>query len=349
MNDRFLRARQAADSSTAGPGSENIPDGDILRLGQDTFSQEAETLREVGRSLDASFVAAVRKLLACEGRVLTTGLGKSGIVARKLAATLTSTGTPSHFIHPVEAAHGDLGVVRGADILICLSRAGNNPEVVALAARCRDFEMTTISITGRPGSDLATVSDIVLHTPVEREACPLDLTPTTSAVAAMAMGDALVVALITLRGFQREDFALFHPSGTLGRSLLVKVSELMHTGEELPVVDDTLTLRESLPEIVGKRLGGTCVVDQQGRLVGLCVDGDVKRVLLEREDALDLPITQAMNPRPSTIEPDLLAISALRMMEKRQRGPVTLLIVTDSENRPIGLLHIHDILRAGLL
>jgi arabinose-5-phosphate isomerase len=165
----------------------------------------------------------------------------------------------------------------------------------------------------------------------------------------MAMGDALVVALITMRGFQREDFALFHPSGTLGRSLLMRVSELMHTGDELPIVDQSLTLRQSLPEIVGKRLGGVCVVDGDGKLVGLCVDGDVKRILLEKENALDLPITQAMNPRPSTISPDLLAISALRMMEKRKRGPVTLLIVTDEGNRPVGLLHIHDVLRAGLL
>jgi arabinose-5-phosphate isomerase len=349
MTSRFSSRRFSPDPVGQGAAAESLPDQDIIRLGREAFLQEADTLREVGESLDHSFVAAVRKLYACQGQVLTTGLGKSGIVARKLAATLTSTGTPSHFIHPVEAAHGDLGIVRDSDILIALSRGGNNPEVVGLAARCREFEMTTIAITGRPDSELASASDIVLHTPVAREACPLDLTPTTSAVAAMAMGDALVVSLITMRGFQREDFALFHPSGALGRSLLTRVSELMHTGEELPVVNHTLTLRQSLPEIVGKRLGGTCVVDEQGKLAGLCVDGDIKRILLEREDALDLPITAAMNPRPSTIQPEMLAISALRMMEQRKRGPVTLLIVTDPENRPVGLLHIHDVLRAGLL
>ena len=249
----------------------------------------------------------------------------------------------------MEADHGDLGVVRGADILIALSRGGNNREVVSLAERCGHFGMQVIAITGRPDSELAQVSNITLHTPIEREACPLDLTPTSSAVAAMAMGDALAVALIKMRGFQREDFALFHPSGALGRSLTMKVRELMHTGDELPVVAHTLTLRESLPEIVGKRLGGTCVVDLEGKLAGLCVDGDVKRILLERADALDRPITEAMNATPSTISPDLPAISALRMMEQRKGGPVTLLIVTDDGGRPCGLLHIHDVLRAGLL
>ncbi len=321
----------------------------IIAMGRETFAQEAETLRIVGEAIDDSFVDAVRLLFGCQGRVLTTGLGKSGNVARKLAATLTSTGTPSNFIHPVEAAHGDLGVVRPDDILISLSRSGNNAEVVSLISRCRNFGMKAIAITAGPQSEMATVSDIVLHTPVEKEACPLDLTPTSSAVAAMAMGDALVVALIKLRGFRSEDFAAFHPSGVLGRRLAIKVSDLMHTGEELPMVEQNLTLREALPEIVGKRLGGVCVVNDKGELAGLCVDGDVKRILLEREDALDQPISEAMNPQPTTIVADTLAFTALRIMEKRVEGPVTLLLVVDDERHPVGLLHIHDILRAGVL
>jgi arabinose-5-phosphate isomerase len=333
----------------AGPLGEATTDAEILAIGRDSFSQEAAALQQLGAGLDEAFPQAVRALLACDGRAIATGLGKSGIVARKLAATLTSTGTPSQFIHPVEAAHGDLGVVRGSDILIALSRSGNNPEVVSLLARCRQLGMTTIAITGAADSELALAADIVLPTPVEREACPLNLTPTTSAVAAMAMGDALTVALIRLRGFQAEDFAMFHPSGVLGRRLLVKVSELMHTGDELPVVSADLTLRQSLPEIVDKRLGGVCVVDADGKLAGLCVDGDVKRTLLERDDALDRPITESMNALPTTIDKDMLALAALRIMEQRKRGPVTLLIATDAENRPVGLLHIHDILRAGLL
>lgn len=331
------------------PGPEELQDSSLIALGREAFHQEADALVAIGQKLDGEFANAVRSLFENTGRVLVTGLGKSGIVARKLAASLTSTGTPSHFIHPVEATHGDLGIVRGSDILITISRSGNNAEVVTLLARCEEFGMTTIAITGGRESEVAVASDIVLHTPIEREACPLNLTPTTSAVAAMAMGDALVVALIKLRGFRAEDFAMFHPSGVLGRSLLMKVSELMHTGEELPVVSHRLSLRESLPEIVGKRLGGTCVVDDDGKLMGLCVDGDVKRVIMDREDALDRPITDAMNDRPTTISPDMLAISALRMMEQRKRGPVTLLLATDPDNRPVGLLHIHDVLRAGLL
>jgi arabinose-5-phosphate isomerase len=233
-------------------------------------------------------------------------------------------------------------------VLIAISRSGNNPEVINLLDECRHLGMSAIAITGAPESELARGSDVVLATPVVREACPLDLTPTTSATAANVMGDALVVTLLQLRGFDADDFAAFHPSGVLGRKLLLQVSELMHRGDELPVVPDRLTLRESLPEIVKKRLGGTCVVDEAGKLVGVCVDGDVKRVLLREERALDLPITEAMNRRPETVSPQTLAATALRMMEERREGPITLLIVVDDENRPVGLLHIHDVLRAGL-
>ncbi len=326
-----------------------VTDDEILALGSDTFAEEISALKGVAASLSAGFVAAVRALLGCEERVLVTGLGKSGIVARKLAASFTSTGTPSHFIHPVEAAHGDLGIVRNSDVLIAISRSGNNPEVTRLVQTCRHFEVTAIAMTGAADSDLARACNIVLPVPVAREADPLNLAPTSTATAAMVMGDALAVSLLTLKGFTRDDFATFHPSGVLGRSLLVKVGELMHSGDELPVVGAHMTLRESLPEIVGKRLGGVCVVDPDGRLAGVCVDGDVKRVLLEHEDALDRPITESMNPRPTTIGPEMLAARALRLMEEREAGPITLLIVADEEHRPLGLLHIHDLVRAGLL
>lgn len=328
---------------------DDVPDAELIALGREAIAQEAEALSRLALTLDAPFAATVRLLLGARGRVLVTGLGKSGIVARKLAATLTSTGTPSQFIHPVEAAHGDLGIVTGSEVLIAITRSGANPEVTALLAFCRTFGMRTVTITADPRSDAARAADLVLHTPIEREACPLNLTPTTSAIAAMAMGDALAIALIHRRGFAPEDFAMFHPSGALGRSLLLTVGELMHTGEELPVVSHRLTLRQSLPEIVGKRLGGACVVDDDGRLVGLCVDGDIKRVLLEKEQALDLPITSTMNPQPTTIGAGELAIRALRLMERREGGAVTLLIVAGDDGRPAGLLHIHDILRAGLL
>lgn len=341
-------AGRPAGNGTA-PSGDPWSDDDLVALGREAVAQEAAALGGLAGSLGSPFAAAVRVVLESRGRVMVTGLGKSGFVARKLAATLTSTGTPSQFIHPVEAAHGDLGIVSGSEVLIAVSRSGANPEVTALLSFCRTFGMRTIVITADPASDAARAADVILHTPIEREACPLNLTPTTSTVAAMAMGDALVVALIRLRGFAAEDFALFHPSGALGRSLLLTAGELMHTGDELPVVSHRLTLRQSLPEIVGKRLGGACVVDDDGRLVGLCVDGDIKRVLLDREQALDLPITAAMNPRPTTITAGELAISALRLMERREGGAVTLLIVADGQGRPVGLLHIHDILRAGLL
>lgn len=326
-----------------------LDDAQLLAAGRDTFAQEAAAVSAVGRQLDGAFVAAVRAILACRGRVVLTGLGKSGLVARKIAATLTATGTPSHFIHPVEAAHGDLGIVRRGDILIAVSRSGNNREVNNLVGPCRQLGMTVIAITGGGGSELAHLADLVLLCRVAREACPLDLTPTSSAAAAMVMGDAVALALLRLRGFTAEDFASFHPSGVLGRSLLLTVGELMHRGDELPLVSHRLTLRQSLPEIVGKRLGGVCVVDDDGVLVGLCVDGDVKRALLARADALDLPITEAMTRSPQTVSPDTLAATALRLMEQRQAGPITLLIAVDGAGRPLGLLHIHDVLRAGLL
>ncbi len=327
----------------------HVDDSRILALGRDTFHQETSVLQSVAASLGDGFVQAVRALLACRGRVLVTGLGKSGYVARKIAASLTSTGTPSHFIHPVEAAHGDLGIVRGSDVLLAISRSGYNAEVTRLVQTCRHFQVTAIALTGTAASDLARACDIVVPIPVQREADPLNLAPTSSATAAMVMGDALAVTLLTLKGFTRDDFATFHPSGVLGRSLLLQVSELMHAGAELPVVTEDMTLRASLPEIVGKRLGGTCVVDADGRLVGVCVDGDIKRMLLQREDALDRPIGEAMNPEPTTIGPDMLAARALRLMEERPAGPITLLIVVDAQRRPLGLLHIHDVLRAGLL
>ncbi len=326
-----------------------LDDSAILDFGRDTFAQISGELAVLGDKLGDSFVAAVRAVLDCKGMVLVTGLGKSGIVARKLAATLTSTGTPSNFLHPVEATHGDLGIVREGDVMIAISRSGNNPEVTKLVELARHFGMTLIALTGNPDSELAGRSDIILSCAVSREACPLNLTPSTSAAAAMVTGDALALALLRMRGFSRENFAVYHPSGVLGRSLLMQVSELMHSGDELPVVSHRLTLREALPEIVGKRLGGTCVVDDDGRLAGICVDGDIKRSLLDGDQALDNPIAETMHRNPTTITPDDLAATALRMMEERKEGPITLLIAVDDERRPVGLLHIHDILRAGIL
>jgi arabinose-5-phosphate isomerase len=326
-----------------------LEDAEILTLGRDVFVQEAAALSHLAPVLGDAFVRAVRVVLDCRGRVIVTGLGKSGLIARKLAATLTATGTPSHFLHPVEATHGDLGIAGPGDVLVAVSRSGDNPEVTQLAGLARHFGMTMIAMTGRTDSELARLSDLVLDCSVDREACPLDLTPTTSATAASVMGDALAVALLTLRGFTREDFAAFHPSGVLGRSLLMRVDALMHGGEELPVVSGDTTLRDCLPVLVEKRLGCACVVDDAGVLLGICVDGDVKRFLLEFDDPLDRPVRELMSREPATIAPDALALGALRRMEERPGGPITLLVVVDPARRPLGILHIHDILQAGIV
>lgn len=328
---------------------DHIDDAGVLELGRNAFAQITSEVAAVGERLDNSFVRAVRTIMDCPGRVIVTGLGKSGIVARKLAATLTSTGTPSHFLHPVEAIHGDLGIAVGGDVLVAISRSGNNPEVTQLAALARHFRMTMIAMTADPASQLAAASDIVLDCAVAREACPLDLTPTTSAAATLVMGDAIAVSLITLRGFAREDFAVFHPGGVLGRTLLMRVEELMHAGDELPVVPLGATLRDALPVIVGKRLGVACVVDDDGRLRGVCVDGDVKRILMAHDAPLDRGMDEVMTRNPETITPRELAVTALGRMEKREAGPITVLVVVDDEGKPVGILHIHDILRAGIL
>jgi len=324
------------------------PDGEILDIGRGVFAQQARELEALGGRLGQAFTDAVGAMRDCDGRVIVTGLGKSGIVARKLAATLTATGTPAQFIHPVEAIHGDLGVAGSGDVMLAISRSGDNPEVTQLAGLARHFGMVLIALTGRPDSQLARHSDVVVPCDVSREACPLNLTPTTSATAAMVTGDAIALALLTLRGFDERDFATYHPGGVLGRSLLMSVGELMHTGEEMPLVNLDATLRECLPVLVGKRLGCACVVHDDGTLAGICADGDVKRILLEHEAPLERPIADLMTPDPATIAVDDLAVAALRRMEERERGPITVLVVVDRDRKPVGLLHIHDILRAGI-
>ncbi|MCP4799418.1 MAG: KpsF/GutQ family sugar-phosphate isomerase [bacterium] len=321
---------------------------EILKLGQETFIQQADELHKLADGLGQSFVDAVNALYKCEGRAIITGLGKSGIIARKLAATLTSTGTPSHFIHPVEAIHGDLGIVRSGDVMVAISRSGNNPEVTGLVALGRHFNMTLIAITGNPDSQLASASDVVLNCSVTREACPLNLTPTTSTTAALVTGDALAVALLKLRQFKPEDFAAFHPGGVLGKSLLLRVSDLMHKGDDLPVISVDVKLRDALEVIIDKKLGAVCVTDSSGKLVGVCVDGDVKRLVLANNNALDLPLDELMSTSPSTIKPDELVATALRIMESREAGPITSLVVVNDANEPVGILHIHDILRSGI-
>ncbi|HKI83040.1 MAG TPA: KpsF/GutQ family sugar-phosphate isomerase [Candidatus Krumholzibacteria bacterium] len=327
------------------------PEGEVLAMGQAVFEEEAQALKEIGSRLGPSFVAAVRRILECQGRVLVTGLGKSGAVGRKLAATFTSTGTPALFVHPVEALHGDLGIATENDLVLAVSRSGHNAELLTLVHSLRALGLGSIAMTGVSDSPLAKAVEIVLDTAVEREVCPLNLTPTSSSTAAMVMGDALTVALLRLRAFKREDFAVFHPSGSLGRTLRLTVEELMHTGEELPVVKQDQPLRDAVLVIASKRLGCSCVVDETGKLSGFLTNGDLQRVLLNHtgpnDDPLGQPVASFMNTSPRTVEGACLARVALQKMEQNPTGPITQLVVVHME-RPIGVLHLHDILQQGL-
>ncbi|RKZ13236.1 hypothetical protein DRQ53_00230 [bacterium] len=311
------------------------------------LGEEGKALTALAASLDDDWVEAVRWMADCKGRILVSGLGKSGIVARKIAATLTGTGTPAFFVHPVEALHGDLGIATRDDILIVVSRSGGNEEVLALVSSLGAHGVRSIGLGAGDDSELARRADIFLHTPMQREACPLGLSPTTSTTLAMAAGDALAMSLLQTRGFQREDFALLHPSGALGRGLRMTVAELMHTGDGIPAISVDACLRDAAVEISGKRLGCTCVLTADGSLAGFISDGDFRRALLEHDAPLDLPVADLMSTSPVTVPADCLARSALRRMESNQPGPIMQVVVLEGD-RPVGILHIHDILRAGI-
>jgi arabinose-5-phosphate isomerase len=303
--------------------------------------------RSDGPLHDGRFAAAGRLLLDCRGRVVCTGMGKSGHVARKIAATLASTGTPAFFVHPGEAGHGDLGMITDADVVLALSYSGESDELLMLLPVLKRQGNALISMTGRPQSTLAREADVHLDVSVPAEACPLDLAPTASTTAALAMGDALAVALLEARGFTRDDFARSHPAGALGRRLLLHISDVMHRGEAVPSVRETATLSETLVEMSRKRLGLSAVVDADGRLLGLYTDGDLRRTL--DQPAVDLrttPITAVMTRSPKTIGPEQLAVEAAQLMEAHQ---INALLVVDGERRVVGALNIHDLLRARVV
>lgn len=345
MNDRPEPAHDL-DRRGAPDRAERATPEEILAMGRRVIDVESSALVALGGRLDQNFVQVVRWMYACRGRVLVTGLGKSGIIARKIAATLTSTGTPSLFVHPVEALHGDLGIATRHDLLLALSRGGENQEILSLSTSLKTLGVRCIALTGRAESALSRQSELTLLTPIDREACPLGLTPTTSTTAALAMGDALAMTLLELRDFQREDFAVFHPSGSLGRALRTTVAELMHHGEEMPVVASGCSLREALVEVSAKRLGCTCVVGTDGGLQGFLTDGDLKRILLQHEAPLEQSVDDCMTVDPQTVAPDCLARVALRRMEGNSPGAISQLVVVE-DGRPVGVVHIHDILQLG--
>ena len=301
---------------------------------------EAEALNELLQRLDASFERAVDLLLACKGRVVVIGMGKSGLIGRKIAATFSSTGTPSIFLHPAEAVHGDLGMLMRKDSVLAVSYGGETEEIVALLETVKRLGLKMIALTGRPQSTIATASDVVLDVSVKEEACSLNLAPTASTTAAMAMGDALAIALLDRRGFSPGDFAALHPGGRLGKKLL-RVENLMHSGENMPRVSSNSRMPDVIYEMSKKGLGMTVVVDDRGRLAGILTDGDLRRLMQQRGAAtIDLVVGECMNRTPQTLPPDDLAGSALRIMEERK---ITSLVVVDPERKPLGVVHLHDL------
>lgn len=320
--------------------------GDILAIARRTLDIEAAAVLKLGEHSDADFLRAVETLLACKGRVVVSGMGKSGHIGGKIAASLASTGTPAFFMHPAEASHGDLGMITGEDVVIALSNSGESPEIASIVPLIKRRGARLIGMTGNPASTLARESDIHLNAHVEQEACPHNLAPTASTTAALALGDALVVATLLARGFTAEDFARTHPGGALGRRLLVHVRDLMHAGESLPVVGASASLKEALLEMTRKGLGMTAVVNGDGRLEGIFTDGDLRRLLDRDVDVRNTMIAEVMKRGPLTISQDVLAVEAVHVMEQTK---VNGLLVVDSEGRLTGALNMHDLLRAGVV
>ena len=329
-----------APAADRAPGAGGAP-GDTARR---VLEIEAVAVSDLARRLDSSFDRAVDLLLGCRGRIVVTGMGKSGIVAQKIAATFSSTGAPSLFVHPAEAVHGDLGMIAPGDVVVALSNSGETEEIVRLLELIRRLGAAILALSGNPGSTLARHADVHLDVHVDREACSLDLVPTASTTAAMAMGDALAVACYERRGFSPVDFARYHPGGRLGRKLLL-VESLMHRGDGIPSVPETASLAEAVREMSAKGLGMTCVVDGQGGLVGVLTDGDLRRRMLKVDRPLDGPVRESMTRSPLTIGDRALATEALRRMEERK---VTSLAVTGDDGRLVGVIQIHDLWRTEL-
>ncbi len=315
-----------------------------LDVARAVLGTEAAGLRALAAALDDEFNHAVDVLAGASGRVVVSGMGKSGHVGRKIAATLASTGTPALFVHPAEASHGDLGMVVAGDVVLALSNSGETPELADIVGHARRFALPIIAVTARAGSALATAADVVLLLPHAAEACPMGLAPTTSTMMQMALGDALAVALLTRRGFTAADFRQFHPGGRLGARLR-RVRDLMHAGDEVPLASPGLPMDRALLRITEKRFGCLGVTDASGRLVGIVTDGDLRRHM--GPDLLARRVEEIMTPDPRTIAPDALAAEALHAMNARGR-PVTALFVVNSAGRPVGILHVHDVLRAGV-
>jgi arabinose-5-phosphate isomerase len=306
---------------------------------------EREALEYISQKVDHQVVKAVELMFACKGRIVVTGMGKTGLVGRKIAATLASTGTPSLFLHPAEAIHGDLGLVTRGDVVIAVSNSGETDELVRILPHLKRFQVKIISLTGNKKSTLAEHSDVVIDVSVEREADPLGIAPTASTTATMAMGDALAAALLKKRDFDKEQFAIFHPGGSLGKKLLWTVKDLMHTGNKIPIVKTDATVRQAICEISEKKLGATFILDEDQHLLGVFTDGDIRRLLEKNDNPLSRSIAEVMTHAPKTVKSDALAAEAVRLMEE---DAITILPVIDEDERIVGVIHLHDLVKAGL-
>ncbi|ORU90977.1 MAG: D-arabinose 5-phosphate isomerase [Cycloclasticus sp. symbiont of Poecilosclerida sp. N] len=316
----------------------------LKQLGLAVIQTEAEAIANLQSHINDRFVHACELMLKCEGKVVVIGMGKSGHIGNKIAATLASTGTPAFFVHPGEASHGDLGMITKNDIALALSNSGETDEVITILPILKRLGIPLISITGNPASTLATMSDAPIDASINKEACPLGLAPTSSTTAALVMGDALAIALLEARGFTEKDFALSHPGGSLGRRLLLHVSDIMHKDQDIPVVEETSLVSDALIEMTEKKLGMTAITNQKGELTGVFTDGDLRRMLEDNTDVHTTCVQHVMTVGGSTITPDRLAVEALKVMQDKN---INALLVTDN-NKLVGALNMHDMLKAGL-
>lgn len=317
----------------------------FISSAQRVITMERDAVSVLAERIDESFEHACRILLACKGRVVVTGMGKSGHIGKKIAATLASTGTPAFFVHPGEASHGDLGMITAGDVVIALSNSGTTAELITILPLLKLLAVPVIALTGNPASELATTADVHLNVGVSEEACPLNLAPTSSTTVTLVMGDALAIALLEARGFTANDFAMSHPGGALGRRLLLKIDSIMHTGDAIPSIALGSALSRALLEMSSKGLGMTAVVDQTGVLIGIFTDGDLRRAIDRGIDIHSSPIDDIMTRHCRTIRPGTMAAEALRIMEDNK---ITVLVAVDGDNKPVGVIHTHDLLKAGV-
>lgn len=331
-------------ADTTSSNEEKIINKQLFKqVGKQVISIERDAIANLVDCVDEHFARACEYMITCKGRVVLIGMGKSGHIARKIAATLASTGTASYFIHPAEASHGDLGMMAKEDVAFFLSNSGETEEILTLLPTIKSLKIPIIALTSRPLSTLAKQAAVHINIPVSKEACPLGLAPTSSTTAALVMGDALAIALLEARGFKAQDFARFHPSGSLGRKLLLTVDHLMHKNEKMPVVSHDCLLSSALVEITEKSLGMTTIIDEKGNLCGIFTDGDLRRTLDQNHDIHTTTISQVMTQNCMTISKDMLAAEALKMMKKYK---ITSLVVINN-SKPVGVIHMHDLLRAG--